>query len=180
MKTLKWIISFQVIFLIGCLTDNDENNPKSLVNNKYTDDVAGISLQFPQNWTSELNYKFGNETVDVVGRALPVNNFAPNVNVITNLHSGSRDLNVVIQMFKQQLKTQLPGVVFLSDTVYVKGKATFGELFFTVNIGGNELKYNQTLFINRERDIQITYTDKLDHFDGNTEFTQVKNSLTVF
>ncbi len=169
---------FLTLILAGCLSSPDNSKPKEIKNSIYYQYDAKFSLSLPPAWDSKLDQKFGDMLIDLVSKNTPRENFSANVTVIISHHSGTSDIPKVINMIKEDASQSMPGISFLSDTVFVKNGVTLGTMLYQGNYIGIDLKFKQLVFVRNNLDIQIEFTDLEKYFDANTEFTDIENSLS--
>ena len=166
-------------FLSGCGGTDAPQEPRTLVNGRYINNIAGVSLQVPGSWQSQLDYQSGTTTVDFMAVGPASGGVAPNVNVIIMKKQILSAPEVVVPLVRSELQKD-PANRDYSDRVYQKDGHSVGEFIYTKDFTQGSLRLRQVYFVNRDKSIYITYTDSEAAFSGNAEFTAIDASMVIF
>jgi len=168
-----------VLLLTACVATDYSTGNRSIANNKYDNAEIGIALQFPASWELKLDQIYGSDTVDLVALAPPVEDFSAYTLVQIEANRGTTDLAAILDTVGLELAARIPDLgQYQSGLKDLNGKQ-YGEISYTTTSRGNLLKYKQDFFINRGKDIWITYVDFASRFDQNTDFVSIGNSMTI-
>lgn len=177
-KTVFAISFLCLILLAGCGTDA-EDSPRTISGGQYDNTAIGLSMTFPSSWQITPDYAFGNGKADILALSPPVGGFSPNVSVILGVHSGPSTMAEIIPPLKSELEKSLSDLSAYSDTIYAIDGKEVGEIQFETSVNGNLLHYRQMLFINKNRQVLLTFTDRADGFPLNQDFISIKESITI-
>ncbi|MHC4950907.1 MAG: hypothetical protein ACYTEU_07980 [Planctomycetota bacterium] len=122
----------------------------------------------------------GQQSLDVVSRNVPQDNFSANIVVLNTTHSGPTSMSDVIEWYKNGILSTYPEAIFYSDTVTTVKNVEVGMVLYSINISGSLIKTRELLFIRYNRDVQIIFTDLDSYFDSRTEFEETAASLDFF
>jgi hypothetical protein len=177
-KMTKIFAIISTMLIVSCSSD-DEENPRSISNNKYINTSIGVSLQFPTTWTLKVDQMHGKTLMELVAVGTPVDGYSPNISVVIESHSGSSNLNEVLPAFKAVLLSSAPDLADYSESIKEFNGKQYGDISYTASNGGTKYKLGQLLIINKDKDITVTLIDVATRFDANTEFMGIKSSLEI-
>jgi hypothetical protein len=167
------------LLLTSCVSSDYSTDNRSIANNKYANAEIGLSLQFPASWELKLDQIYGSDTVDLVALAPPIQDFSAYVLVQIEANLGNTDLAAILDTVGMELQARIPDLgQYQSGLKDLNGKQ-YAEISYTTTSRGNLRKYKQDFFINRGKDIWITYVDFASRFDQNTDFVSISNSMTI-
>lgn len=177
-KILSLIFILGSLFQSGCGTEED-GPARTIQAGAYANSALGLQMTFPAHWTIETDEVFGDVKADIVALAPPVNSFSANVSVIYEGHSGPTAMAEVLPMLRAQMQAQFADLSGYQETILSIDGKEVGQIEYETSMNGHRFRFLVLLFVNRGKDISITFTDKADTFAGNGEFPVVKASIRI-
>lgn len=175
---LALVFSAGILMFAGCTTE-DNFVERTVQSNVYSNTSIGLSITFPQNWLLKSDEVYGKYTFDIFGFGAPIDNFSPNVSVLIQAHSGATAMEEILPNLLPSLQKSLPDVGNYRDTIYTINGKQIGQIEFESSSHGTLNHFLEMFFINKGKDMMITFTDRASHFAVNQEFKSVKSSISI-
>lgn len=166
------------VVFTGCVSD-PEDPDRILTSNHYTNKVIGFDFAFPATWLAKLDQTFGNTKVDVVVAAPPRNNFSSNLNLIISPHSGPAAMQEILPMLESAIKGQTVDAAGYTASIGTIDGKEVGRIDYESSVSGNLLHFSMLVFINNNKDVVVTLTDRAEDFPTNTGIAAIKASFHI-
>lgn len=152
----------------------DSNNDSKTYNNP----AIGITLTIPGDWelTTDLNYPM----IDIIGykESLP---FSPNFNIVSEISTGTRDIQKILNLSEEKLKQELISFYLVSERLIKIDGIVCGEIvydFYSYNSG--YIRQKQLYIITNTHDVKITFADLRDSYKKSQEyFDKIQRSIKI-
>lgn len=183
MKTLKLISVVILVFTLACSEDSStapENNV-SLNGQTYTNGIIGFSIAAPADWELKTNQDVGGIKTLLIGTKSNYSGIAPSFNIISNDAEGMKTTSELLEASETYITSAFPGVTFEKLQTINLGGFDCGELVYSFNYNGTNLKQKQIVFVCGEKiSIAITFTaGKYDYKTAEADFDYVLNTLKM-
>lgn len=172
------LLVLSVFLFTGCISDPDDPD-RILTSSHYTNKAIGFDFAFPTTWQAKLDQSFGNVKTDVVVVAAPRNNFSPNLNVIITPHSGPTAMQDILPMLENAVKSQTVDASGYTASIGTLDGKEVGRIDYESSVSGNLLHFSMLVFINNNKDVVVTITDRADDYPINTEIAAIKAAFHI-
>jgi hypothetical protein len=168
--------------LLFCFcTDPVSPRPHNYVQgNKYVSGDAGLELSVPSGWHLSADTTVGVYHLRLIGLKDISAQFRPNLNLYWEGHSGTSDMNTILDTAENMVMSTFQGSSTVSKKTVIIDNVTCGELVFLAAISGFSVKEKQLYIIHNNKDIIITFTDLQSNYSNSVmEFDSIQASILL-
>lgn len=183
MKTTKTFLFILLTLLIASCDDNSTSSEKtvSLNGQTYANGVLGFKISAPGDWQLQQNANVADMKALLIGSKLNYTGMAPTFNIISGNAQGMKTSQEMLDASRLYISSHFSDVIFESSRTFNEGGFDCGELVYSFNYNGINLKQRQVLFLcSSKTSIAITFTaEKLNFNNATDDFDFIINSLRM-
>jgi hypothetical protein len=186
MKFLNFYFRFAIysifsLLLLSCSQPTEPDTKPTLNGRTYNNPKLKFSLLAPEGWTLSMDQKVGNLTAPIVGVKNEYMNYQPNFSVLAEVHSGSEDINLLLDVAEFTIKETFDNVTIVSKSTVNISNKTCGSLVFKVIMNGFEFRIKQLYIIHNKYDFIITFSALETQYKAvESEFSFIQRSIRLY
>lgn len=182
-NTIYKQLVFSLIPFLGviccCNNPTDPERPLNYINNKtYISNESKMTLTVPNNWNLSIDTIINGYSVKVCATKKINSFFQPNLTIIWNAHSGSTEMNEILNQLEALIKQAFIGTVIISKQIVLINGKQCGELVFDFTMNGYTIREKQIYAINNNLDIVLTFADiQSNYVYSSPDFDSIQSSI---
>lgn len=185
---MKWrslcmgiIASLCAAFLYSCGNPVSPSKPNNYIQGKtYIGGDIKMQMVFPDDWLLTQDTAINNMQIQLLAWKSTFTQFRPNLNLIWVGHSGTANLNEILDTMSAEVMGTVQSPSILSKKLVQIDGNSFGEMVFDFTYNNIDLREKQLYFVHNDKDIMISFTDlKANYPIDSTDFNNIENSIIV-
>lgn len=173
--------SLCAVFLCSCGNPVSPSKPNNYIQGKtYISGDIKMQMVFPDDWVLAQDTTINNMRIQLLAWKSTFTQFRPNFNLIWVDHSGTANLNEILDTMSAQVMGTLQSPNIVSKQLVQIDENSFGEMVFDFTYNNSVLREKQLYFVHNNKDIMITFTDLKNNYPiDSTDFNSIERSITV-